>query len=129
MPLFFLSGMEGRMLQPLGISFLISLFASLIVAMTVTPLLSKILLSNEKYLKKNEKEKWLAAYLKRNYEKALQWSLQHKLIVLIPTLLLFDSPLFLGAGGFRTGGGDKVLKSKISRAVDIITHLKYKVGL
>ena len=59
LPLFFLSGMEGRMLKPLGISFIVSLFMSLIVAMTLTPLLAKMLLTNDKYLAKNEKEKWL----------------------------------------------------------------------
>ncbi len=48
LPLFFLSGMEGRMLQPLGISFIVSLFVSLVVAMTLTPLLSKLMLTNDK---------------------------------------------------------------------------------
>ena len=58
-PLFFLSGMEGRMLKPLGVTYIISLFMSLIVAMTVTPLLSKNLLADEKYLNKNVKDSWL----------------------------------------------------------------------
>ena len=55
LPLFFLSGMEGRMLKPLGISFIVSLTVSLVVAMTLTPLLSKMLLTNESYLAKNER--------------------------------------------------------------------------
>lgn len=86
LPLFFLSGMEGRMLKPLGISFIVSLFVSLIVAMTLTPLLSKMLLSNEKYLKKNEKEKWLVRKLSAAYEKALNWALQHKRVIVFSTL-------------------------------------------
>ena len=56
LPLFFLSGMEGRMLQPLGISFVVSLFVSLIVAMTLTPLLSKMLLSTKIPGKKRERK-------------------------------------------------------------------------
>ncbi len=88
-PLFFLSGMEGRMLKPLGISFIVSLFVSLIVAMTLTPLLSKMLLSNEKYLAKNEKEKWLARNLAHNYEKSLVWSLKHKKTIVFSTMGLF----------------------------------------
>lgn len=97
-PLFFLSGMEGRMLQPLGISFIISLFASLIVAMTLTPLLSKLLLSNEKYLDKNKKEKWVVRKLSEKYGNALAWSLTHKKWVLIPTLILFIISLYVFSG-------------------------------
>lgn len=89
LPLFFLSGMEGRMLKPLGIAFIVSLFVSLVVAMTLTPLLSKMLLSDEKYLARNEKEKWLVRLLTVNYEKSLKWALHHKKAVLIPILGLF----------------------------------------
>lgn len=82
LPLFFLSGMEGRMLQPLGIAFITSLFVSLIVAMTLTPLLSRMLLSGDKYLEKNNKEKWLAAKLTKLYSKTLDYALNHhKLII------------------------------------------------
>ena len=88
-PLFFLSGMEGRMLKPLGISFIVSLFVSLIVAMTLTPLLSRMLLSDDRYLAKNEKEKWLVRKLSYNYEKSLRWSLNHKKTIVLSTLGLF----------------------------------------
>ncbi|HKK61975.1 MAG TPA: efflux RND transporter permease subunit [Bacteroidales bacterium] len=94
MPLFFLSGMEGRMLQPLGISFIVSLFVSTLVALTLTPLLSKLLLTNEKYLAKNEKEKWLARNLSYYYEKALSWSLHHKTLFLLSTLAVFMVSVF-----------------------------------
>jgi len=95
LPLFFLSGMEGRMLKPLGIAFIVSLFMSLVVAMTLTPLLAKMLLSDEKYLAKNEKEKWLVRKLTTNYEKSLEWVLLHKKVVLIPVLGLFLVSVFL----------------------------------
>lgn len=89
LPLFFLSGMEGRMLQPLGIAFIVSLFMSLVVAMTLTPLLSKMLLSNEKYLAKNENEKWLVRKLTHSYEQSLGWSLKHKKAIIFSTLGMF----------------------------------------
>lgn len=87
-PLFFLSGMEGRMLKPLGIAYIIALFMSLIVAMTVTPLLSKALLSGSEYLERNEKESWLTKHLNRLYTRSLQWVLQHRRIVIASTIAL-----------------------------------------
>ena len=95
LPLFFLSGMEGRMLQPLGISFIVSLFISLIVAMTLTPLLSKLLLTGDKYLAKNEKEKWLVRKLTYYYEQSLRWSLKHKKAIIFPAFGLFALSIFV----------------------------------
>lgn len=95
LPLFFLSGMEGRMLQPLGISFIVSLFVSLIVAMTLTPLLTKLMLTDEKYLARNEKEKWLVRKLTAWYEKSLTWALKHKKTVVFSSLGLFVLSLVL----------------------------------
>ncbi len=88
-PLFFLSGMEGRMLKPLGISFIVSLFVSMVVAMTLTPLLSKILLSDDRHLARNEKEKWLVRKTSYYYEKSLRWSLNHKRTIVLSTFVLF----------------------------------------
>lgn len=102
LPLFFLSGMEGRMLQPLGIAFVVSLFVSLVVAMTLTPLLAKMLLSDEKYLAKNEKEKWLVLKLTSNYERSLVWALKHKKAILIPLLGLFVLALVVFASFGRS---------------------------
>ena len=89
LPLFFLSGMEGRMLKPLGIAFLVSLFMSLIVAMTLTPLLSKMLLSNEKFLSKNQEDKWLSRNLRKQYERSLNWALRYGKWVLGAVIALF----------------------------------------
>lgn len=95
LPLFFLSGMEGRMLRPLGISFLVSLFMSLVVAMTLTPLLSKMLLANEKFLAKNEKEKKLTEFLHHHYTLSLSWALKHKKIMLGSVGALFACALVM----------------------------------
>lgn len=88
-PLFFLGGMEGRMLKPLGISFAVSLFASLIVALTLTPVMCSYLLTGNKVLKRNEKEPIVSAFLKRIYRRSLVWVLSHKRIVLGSTFALF----------------------------------------
>ena len=98
MPLFFLSGMEGRMLKPLGIAYIVSLFMSLLVAMTLTPLLSKMMLSGEKYLSRKSSESWLSRHLMTGYEKSLVWVLHHKKIVVFPILVLFVVSLFLFSG-------------------------------
>lgn len=88
-PLFFLSGMEGRMLKPLGIAYIVSLFMSLIVAMTVTPLLCKLMLADNKYLSRNEKDSWLTRKLSAAYFSSLGWALKHKKMILIPSIVLF----------------------------------------
>lgn len=99
-PLFFLSGMEGRMLKPLGIAYIISLFMSLIVAMTVTPLLCRMMLSGEKYLRKNEKDSWLTRKLSVAYGLSLDWVLgnKRKVMFFTLTLLVCSVALFLTMG-------------------------------
>jgi len=88
-PLFFLTGMEGRMLKPLGTAYIISLFMSLVVAMTVTPLLCRMMLSDDKYLSRNEKESWVASRLSRLYGRSLNWVLGHRRTVVGVTLGCF----------------------------------------
>lgn len=99
-PLFFLSGLEGRMLKPLGIAYLISLFMSLIVAMTVTPLLCKLMLSGDKYLDKQEKDSWIASRMSILYQRWLLWALSHKRPILYTTL----AALVLAVGLMLTMG-------------------------
>lgn len=95
LPLFFLSGMEGRMLKPLGISYIVSLSVSLLVAMTLTPLLAKMMLSGESYLSKKEKDSWLTRILSVRYEKSLDWALRHKKAVVFPVFGLFVLAMLL----------------------------------
>ena len=87
-PLFFLSGMEGRMLVPLGIAFIVALFASTIVALTLTPVLCSYLLGKEKG-DKLPKEAFVAVWLKKHYEGALNWALNHNKWVLGSIVALF----------------------------------------
>lgn len=88
-PLFFLSGMEGRMLVPLGIAFIVSLFASTVVALTLTPVLCSYLLGRNYRKEGLPKEAFVAVWLKKHYEKALVWALSHKRWVLGSTFTLF----------------------------------------
>lgn len=93
LPLFFLSGMEGRMLKPLGITFIISLFASTLVALTLTPVLSSYLLANDK--READKEPWVVLKLKKVYSKALDWALEHKVPLLSATGVLLIAALVI----------------------------------
>ena len=88
-PLFFLSGMEGRMLIPLGIAFIVSLFASTLVALTLTPVLCSYLLGGKKDAEGLPKEAFLAVWLKKYYHSSLVWALNHKRSVVGGTLALF----------------------------------------
>ena len=94
--------MEGRMLKPLGISFLVSLFVSLVVAMTLTPLLAKIMLSDEKYLERNEKDKWLIRQLTFYYRKSLEWALKKKTAILVSTGIILIITLIIMSGFGRS---------------------------
>ena len=100
LPLFFLSGMEGRMLKPLGITFIISLMASTLVALTVTPVLSSFLLGSQNS-DKTGREPALVRWLKKYYGKALNWSLGHKKTILcgVGALLVAAVVMFFTLGG------------------------------
>ncbi|MDR9364028.1 MAG: efflux RND transporter permease subunit [Balneolaceae bacterium] len=93
-PLFFLSGIEGRMLQPLGLAYIISIGASLIIAMTVTPALCYYVLPSQASKGKLE-ESWFTKKLKGGYEKVLDFTLRFKKIIIAGTLILFIGTLIV----------------------------------
>ena len=98
LPLFFLSGMEGRMLIPLGIAFIVALFASTIVALTLTPVACSYLLTTPRALKQIEKESFVSRHLKKVYGHALEWTLRHKKAVLGITGALLAAALVIMSG-------------------------------
>ena len=98
LPLFFLSGMEGRMLIPLGVAFIVALIASTLVALTVTPVLCSYLLGGKKH--GELKDAWLTKKMKSAYWQALKWSFAHRKLVLGSTAVL----LVVALGLFFTLG-------------------------
>lgn len=93
-PLFALSGLEGRLLKPLGISYIVSVFASLLVALTVTPALCMYLLPNSPAIRRDD-EGWMVRNLKRLYAPTLRFSMRHHYWVIVScgVLVLATLPL------------------------------------
>lgn len=89
LPLFFLDGMEGKMLKPLGISFIVALIASTIVALTVTPVLCSYLLGSKKAMLTLDKEPKFARMLRIGYEHALSGAMAHARTLFVTTAILF----------------------------------------
>ena len=92
LPIFFLSGLEGRIFTPLGLAYLGSLLCSLIVAMTVTPALCYLLIGNTK---KELRESFVAHWLKKYYERLLHFTLRHVWPVVILVVVLIGFALAL----------------------------------
>ncbi|MDP6739095.1 MAG: efflux RND transporter permease subunit [Planctomycetota bacterium] len=96
MPLMFLDGIEGRFFRPLGIAFVVSLAASLLVALTVTPALCRLLLGGE-HSQAHERESFLVRALKRWYEPMLHAALERKGLLLSGAALATAATLWLGS--------------------------------
>src|SRR5687768_4253967 len=92
LPLFFLADVEGRLLQPLGLAYLIALFASLIVALTVTPVLSFYLLPKLRSVREGH-EPAVSRWTKQGYGRWLPWTLDHR-----ATIFAADGVLLVLAG-------------------------------
>jgi CzcA family heavy metal efflux pump len=99
-PLLMLEGLEGRLLRPLAISYLVAVFASLIVAVTVTPVLCSLLLPDA-IERRGPREPPLMAWLARRYEPVLALSLRHSGVVIVSSLLV------VVAGGIALGGAGR----------------------
>ena len=103
-PLFFLTGMEGRMLAPLGIAFIMALCASTLVALTLTPVLCSYLLGRKSEISEisenSDKEPPVTRWLKKGYTRLLSWTLRHRWPVLGSTaaLLIVALVAFFGLG-------------------------------
>lgn len=102
MPLFFLSGIEGRLLRPLGISYMVSIGASLIIALTVTPALCSYLLPRARFMEK-EGDSFIVTWLKNIYRPVLSISVKRPNIVIAGSVILFAVsliPLFFVGRSF-----------------------------
>jgi len=100
LPLFFLSGVEGRMLKPLGLAYAVSIIASLLVAVTITPALSSLLF--EKVKIREKKESRVLNYLKEKYRPVLMWSLRKPWEVILSSVIL----VVMAAVAFSTLGSE-----------------------
>lgn len=92
-PLFFLAGVEGRLLMPLGLAYILSLLASLLVSLTVTPVLASFLLPNATFMD-HEKEGFMVRFLKKWDSKMLHWTLKHPIKVISGASIMFLMALF-----------------------------------
>ncbi len=92
-PIFFLAGVEGRLLQPLGIAYLVALGASLVVAVTVTPVLCYFLLPKSRGVLADHEPKFVQ-WLKARYAPILQAALAHPWRFTLPAMVLLALALF-----------------------------------
>lgn len=94
LPLFFLTGVEGRLLQPLGFAYIVSLGASLLVALTITPVLCYYLLPKSKTVNKDHDSKLISA-LKNIYRPVLKTALKHSWLIITSAVILLAATVYL----------------------------------
>ena len=99
LPIFFIPGVEGKLLAPLGLAYLISLVASLVVSLTLTPALCTVLLGNEK-TKSHEQETRFVQFIKRKMTPGIKWSIHYpkKMMAGVAITLVLAGTLYMLAG-------------------------------
>ena len=130
-PLFFLSGVEGRLLQPMGLAYVISIFASLFIALTVTPVLASFLLPRSTQNASGH-QGWLAGWIKPIYENMLRTVLHKPAISITCTLALLASALFVApylGRSFLPEFNEGALTISYVTAPDISLTESNKIGL
>lgn len=131
LPLFFLSGMEGRMLIPLGVAFIVALAASTIVALTLTPVLCSYLLGSRKGDTAMSKEPKLTAKMKSGYGKSLEWCMKRPAAVLgfVAVLFVVSLVLFFNLGrSFLPNFNEGSLTINVSTLPGISLEESDKIG-
>ncbi|MFT5470372.1 MAG: CzcA family heavy metal efflux pump, partial [Verrucomicrobiales bacterium] len=98
LPLMFLQGIEGRFFRPLGIAFAVSIVASLLVALTVTPAMCRYLMKGRKGHSESESgDAWLVRLLKRFYRPLVVWAIRFRKLVILTAVLITAGAIWLGS--------------------------------
>lgn len=131
LPLFFLSGMEGRLLRPLGVAFIVALGASTIVALTLTPVLCSYLLGSKSSIRQSAHEPKAARFIKRHYTAALQRCMRHPRIMISGTvfLLVVAVTILVSAGrGFLPGFNEGSMTINVTTLPGISLEESDRIG-
>ncbi|MBI5585278.1 MAG: efflux RND transporter permease subunit [Deltaproteobacteria bacterium] len=130
LPLFFLSGIEGRLLRPLGVSYMVSIGASLLVAMTVTPALCAYLLRRGRFLEKSGDSR-LTSWLKGAYRPLLTFSINKPGLVIAAAafgIVLSILPLFFVGRSFLPAFNEGSVTVMIATAPGTTLEKSIEIG-
>ena len=131
LPLFFLSGIEGRLLIPLGVAFIVALLASTLVALTVTPTLCSFLLGTKRENEKLARQPLVARKLTELYRRALTASVAHTKAIIVTTavLLVAAAAVFFTLGrGFLPGFNEGSFTINVSTLPGVSIEESDKIG-
>ncbi len=131
MPLFFLDGIGGRMLIPLGISFITALAASTVVALTVTPALCSFLLGNKGYNRKLQRDPGITRVLVKAYRRSLSAVMRHRIMALAVTGVLLAGALvcfFMAGRSFLPSFNEGSLTINVSTLPGISLEESDRIG-